>query len=47
LWLELIFTRQDTAEGRSERVDRFAGEIDERLHLAALANGSTYQWQDM
>jgi hypothetical protein len=36
LWLGLIFAKQEAAEGGSQHVDRLAGEIDERLHRAAL-----------
>ncbi len=36
LWLGLIFARQEAAEGGSQQLDRLAGEIDERLHRAAL-----------
>ena len=36
LWLELIFAKQDAAEGGSQQLDRLATEIDERLHRAAL-----------
>ncbi len=36
LWPALVFAKQDLAEGGGEHADRLAGEIDERLHLAAL-----------
>jgi len=36
LWLGLVFAKQEAAEGGSQQLDRLAGEIDERLHRAAL-----------
>jgi hypothetical protein len=36
LWVGLVFAKQDAAEGGREHADRLAGEIDERLHHAAL-----------
>jgi hypothetical protein len=36
LWLGLVFAKQEAAEGGSQQLDHLAGEIDERLHRAAL-----------
>jgi hypothetical protein len=36
LWVRLIYTKQETAEGGSSQLDRLATEIDERLDQAAL-----------
>jgi Phosphotransferase enzyme family len=36
LWLGLLFAKQEAAEGGSQQLDLLAGEIDERLHRAAL-----------
>jgi hypothetical protein len=36
LWVRLFNVRKDAADGGGQRLDRLAGELDERLALAAL-----------
>jgi Ser/Thr protein kinase RdoA (MazF antagonist) len=39
LWIRLFNAKKDAADGGGPQLDRLAGEVDERLALAALAEG--------